>query len=377
MSARASAYAKGLVVCPNGERISRGEKLVLIVLADNHQDKARHFTYPSLETISEDALCDRRSCQRYLAALESKGVIRRLRPANQGRGMQVFYFFAELDEIPEGWQNAALFEGKNFAQKGGGRAAEGRHKGGILSTRCIERAQELELELKPETTPPYPLAGEGAAMESVREDENAEPEETDAEGVEGNSVSCAEDVGGVIPGIGEIRDRYDPRCDSSDLRDAETADLTSEQWESVHRAAPRDQAGWEAYYREENQRVAEQQWKEAEKAKRFDGLKRELCSLQAATEWVMRGCGFEDDGRKRGVWKAICDVLRSRSARGCPLWDVAPAMVAAWLDYQRIGAMLATQYGAVKFFRMGIWEKRSGWRIDAKKAEMQGASVGS
>ena len=123
MSARASAYAKELVVCPNGERITRGEKLVLIVLADNHQDKAKHFTYPSIDTIAEDALCDRRSCQRHLDGLERKGVIRRLRPVAYGRSLTTFYFFTALDKIPEqGWQNAALFD---VSQKGGKRAAKG------------------------------------------------------------------------------------------------------------------------------------------------------------------------------------------------------------------------------------------------------------
>jgi hypothetical protein len=126
MSARASAYAKSLTVCPDGEMVTPREKLVLIVLADAHQDKANHFTYPAVETLAEDAMCDRRSCQRYLAALERKGVIKRMRPAHQGRGMQVFYFFTALDVVPEGWQTAALFDGLSIARKGGRRAAKGR-----------------------------------------------------------------------------------------------------------------------------------------------------------------------------------------------------------------------------------------------------------
>jgi hypothetical protein len=158
MSARASAYAKTLVVCPNGERLSRGEKLVLIVLADNHQDKAKHFTYPAVETLAEDALCDRRTCQRHLAALDRKGVIRRMRPPNQGRGTMVFYFFTELDAIPEGWQNAALPDAGLFVVKGGKRAAEGRQKGGKSCTPSMTNTNK-ELELK--ATPPNPLAGEG------------------------------------------------------------------------------------------------------------------------------------------------------------------------------------------------------------------------
>jgi Helix-turn-helix domain len=154
MSAKASGYAKELVVCPNGELISAREKLVLMVLADSHQVKAGRFTYPSVETIAADARCDRRSCQRYLDALERKGVIRRLRPANQGAGMMTFYFFPEIEAIPEGWQDAALFFG--------GRAGEGRQKGGRRAAETqlslVERAQEREQEPEQKQKPPQPPA---------------------------------------------------------------------------------------------------------------------------------------------------------------------------------------------------------------------------
>jgi hypothetical protein len=163
MSARASGYVKAMTICPNGERITPREKLVGMVLADSHQDRAGRFTYPSVDTIAEESVSDRRTCQRYLAALERKGVIRRLRPVNQGRGTQTFYFFPELDEIPEGWQDAALFSTPIFLQKGDRRAAEGRQKGGKARTGVIERAQEQEQKQQKqlETTPPNPLANEG------------------------------------------------------------------------------------------------------------------------------------------------------------------------------------------------------------------------
>jgi hypothetical protein len=97
VSWRASAYVKALVTCPNGERISRAEKLVALVLADSHQDKGEG-TYPAVRTIAEDALMDERVCRRMLAALERKGVITRIRAANQGRGQFTFYRFPALDE---------------------------------------------------------------------------------------------------------------------------------------------------------------------------------------------------------------------------------------------------------------------------------------
>lgn len=194
MSARASAYAKTLTVCPSGEMISPREKLVLIVLADAHQDKAHHFTYPAVETLAEDAMCDRRSCQRYLAALERKGVIRRMRPEHQGRGMQVFYFFAALDVIPEGWQPAALFDPPVLRK----RAAEGRQKGGKRAANdaahLMERAQEpeLQLEQKQIQVPPQPPSLRDGGAKGQNEnlpDENPKSDDVDT-AVERVMVEC-------------------------------------------------------------------------------------------------------------------------------------------------------------------------------------------
>lgn len=173
MSARASAYAKGLLECPNGELISAREKLVLMVLADSHQDRAGRYTYPSIQTIAKDAMCDRRSCQRYLAALERKEVILRMHPANQGRAQITYYFFTELDEVPKGWQPAALSDDGFFLQKGGRRAVERAAKGrqnapSLNRTRAGEPEPEQEQEQK--QLPLIPLAGEGEANGGTREE---------------------------------------------------------------------------------------------------------------------------------------------------------------------------------------------------------------
>ncbi len=100
MSTRAVGYIKGMVECPNGERISRMEKHVGMILADSHQDRASRRTYPSVEGMAEDAVMSDRHFQRMLASLERKGVIRREYPDGVGRGKTTYYFFPELDEIP-------------------------------------------------------------------------------------------------------------------------------------------------------------------------------------------------------------------------------------------------------------------------------------
>lgn len=162
MSAKASAYAKELTICPNGEMISAREKLVLMVLADSHQAKEGSFTFPSVDTIAEESRCDRRSCQRYLAALERKGAIRRLRPANQGAGMRTYYFFPEIETIPEGWQAVALFFREAVEERKKGGRQKGGKKGGKRAAESqlflIERAREQEQEQEQKQNPPNPQA---------------------------------------------------------------------------------------------------------------------------------------------------------------------------------------------------------------------------
>jgi Helix-turn-helix domain len=99
MSWRASAYIKELKVCPNGEPLTRSEKLVAYALADSHQDRgADSHTFPSVEALAEDSLMTKRECQRILASLERKGAITRLRPTVQSRGMTTFYRFPQLED---------------------------------------------------------------------------------------------------------------------------------------------------------------------------------------------------------------------------------------------------------------------------------------
>lgn len=145
------------------------------------------------------------------------------------------------------------------------------------------------------------------------------------------------------------------------------------------RAAGRraDAAMWEGFYCEQNLKAAEEAAQELANAKRLEELKRILPDEASATAWVMSECGFSGDERGRGVRGAIAGAIAQVHARGRPLWDAAPAMVAAWRDYDQLGHLLAVQYGPAKFFRLGIWARPNSWRVDEKKLERTRASVGS
>ena len=137
MSWKATAYIKGLRTCPNGEAMTRSEKLVGLVLADSHQDRGKAYTYPSVDGLAEDSLMSKRECQRTLASLERKGVILRVRPPVQYRGITTYYQIPALDG--EGCQPVTL--------PAPIRATEGRSEGGRkddTSRTALKDEQELE-----------------------------------------------------------------------------------------------------------------------------------------------------------------------------------------------------------------------------------------
>ncbi len=161
MSWRASAYIKALRVCPNSEPLTRSEKLVAYAVADSHQDRGHSHTFPSVEVLAEDSLMTKRECQRVLASLERKGVIVRVRPPVQFRGVTTFYRFPQLDDsavrvTPEpplpkqkGDTQAALNSSDPIPR----RVTEGCRKGDISRT-VYKEEQEQELntlctEMKP------------------------------------------------------------------------------------------------------------------------------------------------------------------------------------------------------------------------------------
>lgn len=312
-----------MTTCPNGELISAREKLVAMVLADSHQDRARRFTFPSVDTIAEEARCDRRSCQRFLAALERKGVIRRLRPSNQGAGMHTFYFFPALDEIPEGWQDAALFE---FAHEKG-RAAKGRvkgrQKGGTTpplhnSTRAREVTVTETTEAN--TTPPTPSHGEGDVANS-----EFTPEQ---------------------------------------LAHLATVGDSAQRWK------------WEQAYREENQRSAGERAQQAANMAEEARLEQAMPTTEAARAWVMRECDFVEDGRRRGLGEIVQAAIELQAQRGEPAWKAARAIANGWKDYQAQGALIAPRSGPVKFIKTGMWRSRKSWSWNQAAMQRLRASQG-
>ena len=97
MSWRATAYVKGLVTAPNGEKITRTEKLMMFVLADYH-DVRTDEAWPSIRTLAGDALLSEQRTKEIRASLVRKGLLeaRQIRQAD-GTYASNRYRFCELD----------------------------------------------------------------------------------------------------------------------------------------------------------------------------------------------------------------------------------------------------------------------------------------
>ena len=97
MSSAAKLYTKHLKKSPDGRPITRSEKLVLCLLADDHNED-KGCAWPSVENLAQRALMTRDNCRRVLRRLESLGLLEnnpRLRE-NGGRSSSE-YRFVELD----------------------------------------------------------------------------------------------------------------------------------------------------------------------------------------------------------------------------------------------------------------------------------------
>jgi DNA-binding transcriptional ArsR family regulator len=75
MSFHATGWTKEIVDCPNGEAISRQEKLILFCLADYYSE-SRGYAWAPEDKLAREALLSPRQIRRHLRALERKRLIR-------------------------------------------------------------------------------------------------------------------------------------------------------------------------------------------------------------------------------------------------------------------------------------------------------------
>ena len=132
MSWKATAFVKKL------RDVTRSEKLLLMVLADYHNN-AKRAAWPSVKTLAEDCLMSERTVERMLARLEGRFL---LRCKGNGRGNVSAYQFIGLDTI-KGEKIPPFSEQGRATQ----RATLGPRKGDIPP--CVIRNEQVNRSLEP------------------------------------------------------------------------------------------------------------------------------------------------------------------------------------------------------------------------------------
>ena len=93
MSLKATARAKEISLSPTGEKITRTEKLLLMVMSDHHNTH-QGFFYASNRLLAQEALLSLRQFQRLASSLEKKGIVKT--ETGLGRGNLTGYSFPWL-----------------------------------------------------------------------------------------------------------------------------------------------------------------------------------------------------------------------------------------------------------------------------------------
>lgn len=99
MSWAATAYAQKLRRASNGEPITIGEKLIMIILA-NYYNEEKGFAWPSLSRLADETLYSRRGLVSALQSLERKGLLHIVRHPDATKRVTNHYRFPELNSLP-------------------------------------------------------------------------------------------------------------------------------------------------------------------------------------------------------------------------------------------------------------------------------------
>jgi hypothetical protein len=104
MSLNSITRAKAVVIAPNGERITRSEKLVLLNLADFANKDKGDLAWPSVPKLAELSLMSERQCRNIIRSLTRKRCItceHRTNPANPTVNLTNHYRVIVGQELPQ------------------------------------------------------------------------------------------------------------------------------------------------------------------------------------------------------------------------------------------------------------------------------------
>lgn len=114
MSLEANVWVLDLTTCPDGSSLCARQKLILLVIADHHNNQTR-VSYPSLPTIAEKALTTISTAKRDLNYLRDHQCLDW--KTGGGRGRTCEYWFPEL-ESSQPYSNNSFRHGQETCPKG-------------------------------------------------------------------------------------------------------------------------------------------------------------------------------------------------------------------------------------------------------------------
>jgi hypothetical protein len=157
MSWEASGFVKKMLQCPDGAKLTRGQKCLLLVLADYHDTK-RRVAWPGVSALAEESLASLSQTKRDLEYLQEHLVLVRCGKAI-GSGNTYSYKFVGLDLALDQAREllSKRVQGEPFfypAQKGSERVQKGfahaEQKGSERVRPCFGNKEEPEPSTEPE-----------------------------------------------------------------------------------------------------------------------------------------------------------------------------------------------------------------------------------
>jgi hypothetical protein len=136
LSWKATVYVKGL----GSDRVTRAEKLLLFVLADQYLDDRRQAWNQSLEELSRAALMSKRQGRRSLRSLEQKGIL--FTVLQPGRQHTNIYRFPEMEKGDRLAPFNELRKGDITGRKRGHHGSEKVVKGDIAMSAPIRKNRQ-------------------------------------------------------------------------------------------------------------------------------------------------------------------------------------------------------------------------------------------
>lgn len=386
MSKRAIKYAKALANqhyhrSPLPALLIKREVTVLKALATWYNDDLR-CAYPSLASLAIEAHMSERSCQRGLAGLELKGILRRLPGQAVRNGSQTSneFEFPELGLVNENDKVQAAARKRMF-------------------TLPRSRMMPLQLSLVPKEVPVTVYSAGVVGGRSSVSDDSAEldgdlvsvsPAGLEECAVSEDSAACGNGVlvspGGcqsVAPGVSpchpvELYDDMngDEEEPISSLGDADEVQKLPEhrRAKATARTTANAKTGASEAQRVPAERGGRTRQPRLGRGVRVEDLRAKLDGEDVAffdeVLRVLKCCGIAPERCNRNLRESLEDALRLRvEMHGCSVSDAGMLAVERLRGYRDVGWALTIRYSPTTFFRDGHWLLPDMWAYDRAAVE--------